>query len=263
MSEVLSKLTTKFETLVSRLRAKAAIMQKKKAARSTLEKPVEGIARHLRDHSNVKTVKIMALDNEVTANVGYRHAEGKANASDKTYRAFLMDFEAGYNITLDSEDEEETNNNDKDEVTAYFMAFLHWITGEETEQDNPSTIASQFVIDQHDSKIFHGILPDTGAARVLMVGRRQLTALQKIYPGIMVDKSRAGEHSIRFGQGDSVDSEGAVTIKTPIGNIDFHVMNTPTPFLLCITDMDRHEAYLDNTTNCLVKGDLRVPIVQK
>ncbi|EED18931.1 hypothetical protein TSTA_126390 [Talaromyces stipitatus ATCC 10500] len=102
-----------------------------------------------------------------------------------------------------------------------------------------------------------------GAARVSTVGRRQLTALQKIYPGIMVDKSRAGEHSIRFGQGDSVDSEGAVTIKTPIGDVDFYVINILTPFLLCIADIDRHEAYLDNTTNCLVKGDLRVLIVWK
>ncbi|EED12042.1 hypothetical protein TSTA_001140 [Talaromyces stipitatus ATCC 10500] len=121
MSEVLSELTTKFKILVSRLRAKAAIMQKKEAARSTLEKPVKGIARHLRDYGDAKTVKIMALDNEVTADVGYCHAKGKANASDKTYRAFLMDFEAGYNITLDSEDKEETNDNNKDEATAYFM----------------------------------------------------------------------------------------------------------------------------------------------
>ncbi|EED18930.1 hypothetical protein TSTA_126380 [Talaromyces stipitatus ATCC 10500] len=121
MSEVLSESTIKFETLVSRLRAKAAIMQKKEAARSTLEKPVEGIARHLRDHGDAKTVKIMALNNKVTANVGYRHAKGKANVSDKTYRAFLMDFEASYNITSDSEDEKETNNNDEDEATVYFM----------------------------------------------------------------------------------------------------------------------------------------------
>ncbi|EED13595.1 hypothetical protein TSTA_098520 [Talaromyces stipitatus ATCC 10500] len=152
-----------------------------------------------------------------------------------------MDFKASYNITSDSEDEEEAEDNDEDEATVYFMV------GQLQDQ----------------VEIFHGILPDTGAARVSTVGRRQLTALQKIYPGIIVDKSRAGEYSIRFGQGDSVDSEGAITIKTPIGNVDFHVMNTPTPFLLCIANMDHHEAYLDNTTNCLVKGDLRVLIVWK
>ncbi|EED22562.1 conserved hypothetical protein [Talaromyces stipitatus ATCC 10500] len=313
MSEVLSEPTTKFETLVSRLRARAAIMQKKEAAGQYLAESNNVPSTHFTDRKYVgKTSRgnrpppqrswrrQNRQDNgsrqrrdgrcwicnkpdcrsynhsekersEARERFDrYRHAEGKANASDKTYRAFLMDFEAGYNITSDSEDEEEADDNDEDEATAYFMvgqlqdqAFLHWITGEETEQDNPPTIASQFVIDRHDSEIFHGILPDTGAARVSTVGRRQLTALQKIYPGIMVDESRAGEHSIRFGQGDSVDSEGAVTIKTPIGDVDFHVMNTPTPFLLCIADMDRHEAYLDNTTNCLVKGDLRVPIVRK
>ncbi|EED15828.1 hypothetical protein TSTA_009500 [Talaromyces stipitatus ATCC 10500] len=177
---------------------------------------------------------------------------------DRAYWTFLMEFKSGCNITSDSEDEEEVDNNDKDEATAYYM-----IIGEETEQDYPSTIASQFVIDRHDSEIFHGILPDIGAARVSTVRRRQLTTLQKIYLGIMVDESRAGEHSIQFGQGDSVDSEGAATIKTPIGDVDFHVMNTPTLFLLCIADIDRYEAYLDNTTNCLVKGDLRVLIVWK
>lgn len=98
-------------------------------------------------------------------------------------------------------------------------------------EDGPLASASQLVLDSHEGEIFQGILPDTSAAKASTVGRRQLVALQRVRPGITIDRSRAGEISIRFGQGESVESKGTVTIKTPISYITFHVMNTSTPFL--------------------------------
>ncbi|EED11959.1 hypothetical protein TSTA_000370 [Talaromyces stipitatus ATCC 10500] len=104
ISEVLSEPTTKFETLVSRLCTRAAIIQKKEAANCQSYNHSEKEQSEAREQFD-----------------RYRYAEGKANALDKTYRVFLMDFEAGYNIILDSEDEEEANNNDKDKAIAYFI----------------------------------------------------------------------------------------------------------------------------------------------
>lgn len=57
---------------------------------------------------------------------------------------------------------------------------------------------------------------------------------------------------------------GTVQLETPIGTVTFYVLDTPTPFLLCLKDMDQLRTYLDNTTNELVKdGKLRIPIIRK
>ena len=50
---------------------------------------------------------------------------------------------------------------------------------------------------------------------------------------------------------------------TPIGEIAFYVVDTNTPFLLCIQDMDRLGVQLDNLNNVLIQGKLRIPIVRK
>lgn len=71
--------------------------------------------------------------------------------------------------------------------------------------------------------------------------------------------------SIQFGKGKHVSSVGTVQVVTPIGQVTFHALETPTPFLLCLKGMDYLRTYLDNTTNELVKdgGNLRVPVVRK
>ncbi|KAM4067163.1 hypothetical protein HRG_001158 [Hirsutella rhossiliensis] len=46
-------------------------------------------------------------------------------------------------------------------------------------------------------------------------------------------------------------------------SIDFQVLNAPTPFLLCLADMDRLHVYFNNTTDELIQGETRIPIIRK
>ncbi|EED12737.1 transposase, putative [Talaromyces stipitatus ATCC 10500] len=344
MSDALSDPATNFETLVSRLRARAAVVQGKESASQYLTRvkansapngigednpmtlytdrkflgrtnqnnrqtPRQGYRRQGRDDRNSRQqgdrkcwichrsdCRSFKYSDEERRRArerfnDYQHVDGRRSASDRTYRAFVMDFEKGCMIESDSEEDDVEEEDDiEDDATAYFMinelqdrSFIHWISGyhddinqegfhhklevreldQSERKDGLLEPASQFVLEHHEGEIFQGILPDTGAAKVSTVGQRQLAALQRSYPEITVDRTRAGEHSIRFGQGESVHSKGAVTITTPIDDVDFHIMNTPTPFLLCLDDMDKHGAYLDNIANCMVKGDVRVPIIRK
>ena len=60
---------------------------------------------------------------------------------------------------------------------------------------------------------------------------------------------------------------GTATVRTAIGDINFEVVDAPTPFLLCLKDMDDLHVYLDNTTNELVQvtgqGNVRHPVIRK
>lgn len=53
-----------------------------------------------------------------------------------------------------------------------------------------------------------------------------------------MDTSRAGEALIKFGKGSRSSSLGAVIVNLPIGPVTFYVVDAPTPFLLCMQDMD-------------------------
>jgi hypothetical protein len=56
---------------------------------------------------------------------------------------------------------------------------------------------------------------------------------------------------VQFGIGTTT-SIGSLTIQTPIGRVEFHIVQADTPFLLCLTDMDKLEVYYNNLTNKLV-----------
>ncbi|KAF1969113.1 hypothetical protein BU23DRAFT_571836 [Bimuria novae-zelandiae CBS 107.79] len=66
----------------------------------------------------------------------------------------------------------------------------------------------------------------------------------------------AGKTSIKFGKGSVTVSIGTAQIPTEIRKIDFKVLDAPTPFLLCLADMDRLKVYFNNTTDKLVQGNL-------
>ena len=106
---------------------------------------------------------------------------------------------------------------------------------------------------RYSDAIFQGIIPDTGAAGVSTAGHPQVLALQKQVPYVQIDKSRAGEHQIRFGKGKTI-SLGTTEVNTPIGLITFHVVPLHTPFLLCLYDMKQLGVYLDSLKNVLVQG---------
>jgi hypothetical protein len=67
---------------------------------------------------------------------------------------------------------------------------------------------------------------------------------------------------IHFGIG-SASSIGSVTIKTLIGKIEFHVLETDTPFLLCIDDMDALGVYYNNVDNILVTPEGTFPVIRR
>ncbi|KAF1963981.1 hypothetical protein BU23DRAFT_576046 [Bimuria novae-zelandiae CBS 107.79] len=131
-------------------------------------------------------------------------------------------------------------------------------------RDVPSSPASQFLIkDQYTQSVYQGILPNTGAANVSTVGKEQYLALIQKDLTVTIDTSTAGKTSIKFGKGSVTVSIGTAQIPTEIGKIDFEVLDAPTPFLLCLADMDRLKVYFNNTTDKLVQGNIRIPVIRK
>lgn len=211
----------------------------------------------------------------------YRHADGKSS-SDRAYQAFLQEFE-GCSISESEDDGEMTEEEIKDEAEAFYMvntlqdrAFIHQISTprichssdikslvQGNDVDQHPVPAHQFTLTACENETFFGILPDTGAAMVLTAGVGQLVAYKRLHPEALVDKTRAGEHQVRFGQGDPITLIAVITVATQFGDVEFHVMETSTPFLLCLRDMDRCSVRFDNLINYIIKGDVYVPIIRK
>lgn len=115
---------------------------------------------------------------------------------------------------------------------------------------------------RYSSNIFQGVMPVCGAAGVSTAEEPQFYALQKMMPSFKLDKSTAGLHNIRFGKGSAV-SLGTANVPTPFGNINFHIVPTNTPFLLCTNDMDKFGIKFDNTKNVLEQGKNRCAVTRK
>ena len=73
---------------------------------------------------------------------------------------------------------------------------------------------------------------DTGASQRSTAGYRQ-HALKNNMPNVHLNESTKGTSNVQFGIG-STSSIGSVTVLTPIGDVDFHVVKVDTPFLLCL-----------------------------
>ncbi|KAM4062355.1 reverse transcriptase (RNA-dependent DNA polymerase) [Hirsutella rhossiliensis] len=108
--------------------------------------------------------------------------------------------------------------------------FNHLITGEDAYRTDQNTVpASQFVIEDRYSKDkFQGIMIDTGAAKVSTAGHSQYIALQREDPSVALDSSKSGQATIKFGNGEAIHSVGSIALKTPVGRITFHILQTPT-----------------------------------
>ncbi|KAM4062524.1 integrase core domain-containing protein [Hirsutella rhossiliensis] len=138
------------------------------------------------------------------------------------------------------------------------QAFNHLITGEDAYRTDQNTVpASQFVIEDRYSKDkFQGIMIDTGAAKVSTAGHSHL------------DSSKSGQATIKFGNGEAIHSVNSIALKTPVGRITFHILQTPTPFLLSLADMDRLGIYFNNIkdtiecTNHCTNRQMSIPVTQ-
>ena len=84
---------------------------------------------------------------------------------------------------------------------------------------------------------FQGIMINTGVAKWSTARYDQFKALQNIQ-NTQLDTSRAGLAKIQFGI-EETTSIGTINVKTPIGVINFYVVEVNTPFLLCLKDIDQ------------------------
>ncbi|KAK1907590.1 hypothetical protein P3342_005917 [Pyrenophora teres f. teres] len=202
------------------------------------------------------------------------------NHTDEERKTARAQFFSMLYFTERLEEEEDCEDDDNDDGTGeqqYFeqqffkeqcladQAFLHHISGDDIYgRGAPSAPASQFLLeDRYTRSLYQGILPDTGAANVSTVGKEQYLALTREDPTVKIDTSTAGKASIKFGKGEATASIGTVQVSTEIGKINFEVLEAPTPFLLCLADMDRLKVYFNNTTDELVQDKIRIPVLRK
>ena len=113
---------------------------------------------------------------------------------------------------------------------------------------------------RYPASTFYGVVIETGALRQSTAGYEQYLAYKKTHSK-RIDTSRVRMGRIQFGI-KSTSSIGSVTIKTPIGKIKFHILETNTLFLLCIDNMDALGIYYNNIDNMLVTPEGTFPVIR-
>jgi hypothetical protein len=76
---------------------------------------------------------------------------------------------------------------------------------------------------------------NTGALRQLTAGWGQYLAYQKVQ-NILINIITTGVINVQFGIGFTT-SVGLITVNTPVGAIEFHLVKANTLFLLCLADI--------------------------
>ncbi|KAI6248854.1 hypothetical protein HI914_02501 [Erysiphe necator] len=93
--------------------------------------------------------------------------------------------------------------------------------------------SEDFIISgRYSTKIFHGIMLDTGAAKISTAVHKQAQAYTSEFGGD-IDTPTIGSLTAHFGIGKS-SSLGTLEINFPIEDLIFHVIDAETPFLLCL-----------------------------
>jgi hypothetical protein len=185
--------------------------------------------------------------------------------------SYIMDFEGTQSDTDANDDPygdqslDDNEDQDSDQAIQYLTtaAYMHRMTGEDIYSQESDCPAQQFLLDGRYRTTYQGELWDTGAARISTVGKHQLQAYLRENPRTKVDWTE-GKTTISFGGQGSVPSKGTVRIDNPVGTVTYYVLDTPTPFLLCLADADRLGAYFNNVLNVIVRKDgTTVPVVRK
>ncbi|KAM4062690.1 cwf18 domain containing protein [Hirsutella rhossiliensis] len=190
------------------------------------------------------------------------------HGQSRSYAMFLADYEGESQDQDDSSTEESDDSDSSDPYESFYAAATS------VQRSFPSSDLSvgiklfnsdeptQFILDRYSQDSFQGIMPDTGAACISTGGIEQLRALQREMPPVQFRDDRKPE-PVRFGAGRLETPLGVITLNTPVGEVDFHIVNVPTPFLLCLADMDRLGVYLNNVTNELVGNGVSVPVIRR
>lgn len=117
-----------------------------------------------------------------------------------------------------------------------------------TPDDIPSMSSKRY-----SSHRFFGILVDTGAAEISTANYDQFLALQRLQPSLKLDTSGVENSTIKIA-GDITTFRGSCTLNLPIGTVKFYVtVDSDTPFLLGLRDLDRLHSYYNNLTDHLVQ----------
>ena len=142
-------------------------------------------------------------------------------------------------------------------------SFDHAITGSNPGlQHHESDPFTYITSERYNSDEFYGIMIDTGASKRSTAGYGQYLAYKKHVTPIQVNKTKAGAINVQFGIG-STSSIGSLLLDTPIGIIEFHVVEADTPFLLCLEDMDKLNVYFNNLENVVITSTKSVPMVRR
>ncbi len=123
------------------------------------------------------------------------------------------------------------------------------------------------ITDRYTSAVFYEIMIDSEASIRSTAGYGQYLAFIKntsIDPNtpIDLDHTKAGTVNVQFGIG-STPSIGSLTINTPFGLVEFHVIKADTPFLLSLADMDRLKVYFNNVENLLIDKIKALPVIRR
>jgi hypothetical protein len=142
-------------------------------------------------------------------------------------------------------------------------AYLHFLTKENTNHPDSETegliSCDEETVESYHAKAiircrpdrFHRVIVDTGALRVSTGGRAQFSALQKLNNSIELRPCEDEVTSIKFGISITLII-GTATITTPIGVIQFRIVEANTPFLLALEDLKRLRVNIDINENKLV-----------
>ena len=232
-----------------------------------------------------------AAKNRFKAKHSTRFNSGKNNRYEKVLRQYIAQYEGTEEESLSEEVnaiflEDDPDESDDDSTSVFLttlgnisqqdarritlelsnQAFLHSIFCQPVENFDESpvgelSLSTSFMNARYHDEKFFGILIDTGASKKSTVGYGQYLAYNTICT-TPICKTREGEVKIKFGIG-TASSIGSITLDSPIGRIDFHVIRTDTPFLLCLADMDRLKVHFNNVKNVLETQDGEIPIVRK
>ncbi|RAL63276.1 hypothetical protein DID88_004352 [Monilinia fructigena] len=179
-----------------------------------------------------------------------RFSTGSNNSFKKRYDQWLVEVEG------------EEEDSDRDQEMATFFSGLD--IEDQKEEDSFFTssgpVDGRKVVEKLATCALQHALFWSG--RRSTVGNGQFKAWQKVSDAV-IDTSRAGAANVKFGKGEGETSIGSVNVSMPFGVVEFHILQTDTPFLLSLTDMDRLKIAFDNRVNILHTPDGDFPVYRR
>lgn len=186
---------------------------------------------------------------------------------EEDFISFITEYEG----TMDEYESEEESSEDEEKereqgkVVQFLQekAYNHRAFGESVYDAPLEGPAEQFTLGNQYSTMYQGELWDTGAAQVSTVGKCQVDAYVRENPRAKIAWI-PGTAEIRFGGGIVQTSIGTIVMENAIGQVTYHILNTPTPFLFNLHDADRLKAYFNNVDDVIVRKDsTTIPVIRK